>query len=213
MIAALDSNILLYLLDEKVSAPLDKATGQPVARCKDRVTHLIAAISRDRGKIVIPTPVLAEISVKAGAAGPAWLSLLKRSRYFRVAPFDERAAVECAARRARRMQSGGPRGDKANFDEQIVAIAVIEQASTIYSDDPDVVRLAGPNIPVIGVAALPLPPEDPQQPLPFDDLEPEPAPPGLTDEVDQEQVAPPSLDERGDGQAAALAKNEGEPNA
>lgn len=43
-----------------------------------------------------------------------------------------------------------------------MAIAAVEGASVIYSDDSDIVKLAGSRFSVIGIEDLPLPPEDAQ---------------------------------------------------
>ena len=81
-----------------------------------------------------------------------------------------RHAAECAQLTAKRAAKTGdaPIGwrDKAKFDEQIMAIAIVEGAATIYSDDADIVKLAPEGMEVIGLAALPLPPEDAQPKLP-----------------------------------------------
>src|SRR5262249_26177119 len=94
---------------------------------------------------------------------------LGSSRHFRIAPFDERAAVEFAARRAeRKAQSGkspAPTHAKAKFDDQIVAIAAVEGATLIYSDDSDIKTLVDKRFEVKGIAELPLPPENPEPPL------------------------------------------------
>jgi hypothetical protein len=51
------------------------------------------------------------------------------------------------------------RARKAKFDDQIVAIAAVEGATTIYCDDEDIAKLAEGRFGVIKVAAIPLPPE------------------------------------------------------
>lgn len=117
--------------------------------------------------MIIPTPALAEVLTRGGVAGPDWLRLLNQSRHIRIVAFDQRAAVECAALAAKRLSSSGgasPRW-KAKFDEQIVAIAAVEGATTIYSDDGDIARLTAESVQVIGIAALPLPPQDAQREL------------------------------------------------
>ena len=108
--------------------------------------------------------------MKAEAAGPQWLQIFRRSSHFRIAPFDERAAVEHAARQRRRTSSPSGRAPvsrpKAKFDEQIIAIAAVEQAEIIYSDDPDIARRVTDGVRAIGIAELPLPPEGLQPDLP-----------------------------------------------
>lgn len=167
-----DANFLLLLLDPDVDIPTDPATGLPLSRAKERVEHLIANLSRQRETIGIPTPVVAEVLVHAGAAGPQYLGLIGGSSSFRVLPFDLRAAVEVAAMTASAIAAGDKRTgsdapwQKVKIDRQIAAMAVMEKATTVYADDQGVVRLAK----VAGLATvssweLPLPPEDPQRSL------------------------------------------------
>ena len=60
-----------------------------------------------------------------------------------------------------------PTRAKAKFDDQIVAIAAVEGASLIYSDDKDIAKLVGGRLRVVSIAELPLPPEDAQGTLPL----------------------------------------------
>ncbi|WP_051949153.1 type II toxin-antitoxin system VapC family toxin [Methylosinus sp. PW1] len=172
MIVAFDTNILVYFFDEQAKAPIDAATGAPVSNCKDRLDFLITKLQRDKAKIVIPTPALGELLVKGREAAPEWLAILHKSRHFRIAGFDERAAIEFAATQAQRVASGqkneGATRAKAKFDDQIVAIAAVEGATVIYSDDPHIKKMAGGRFEVIGIADLPLPPSDAQSRFEFD---------------------------------------------
>ena len=175
MIVAFDASILVYLFDREAASPLGKKSGQPVERCWDRLQHLIATLSRDKAKIIIPTPSLAEALVWAQEGAPERLRILKGSRHFRIVPFDERAAVEYAATQAGRHAAGtkppAATRAKAKFDDQIVAVATVEGVSVIYSDDADIVKLAGSRFSVFGIEDLPLPPEDAQMDI-FIDAQP-----------------------------------------
>ncbi|WP_374310050.1 hypothetical protein [Methylocella sp.] len=51
---------------------------------------------------------------------------------------------------------------KAKFDAQIVAIAAVESATVIYSDDDHIRKAAGSRFEVKGITDLELPPEDAQ---------------------------------------------------
>jgi predicted nucleic acid-binding protein len=169
LIVAFDATVLVFVLDDQAKPPLDKQTGEPVTRCAERVKLLIETLQRDGAKIIIPTPSIAEVLVKAQAAAPEWLRVLNSSKHFRVSPFDERAAVEFAARQANRPRNGGdgPPRQKAKFDDQIVAIAAVEGAEILYSDDKDIRRLVGNRCKVVGIAELPLPTEGAQGLLPL----------------------------------------------
>ncbi|TDK37027.1 type II toxin-antitoxin system VapC family toxin [Rhizobium deserti] len=166
MIVAFDANILVYLFDENANAPTSKATGQQVERCRERVEYLIAMLQREKAKIIIPTPSLAESLVRAQDGAPERLSVIKRSRHFRISAFDERAAVEYAAMQIERQRTGKKfeaiSRAKAKFDDQIMAIAAVEGAAIIYSDDGDIKKAAALKFDVLGIEDLPLPPESSQ---------------------------------------------------
>ena len=114
--------------------------------------------------------------VDAGPAGAEYLTIIGKQSCFRVASFDERAAVEAAIRTFQARQRGQSKGGnpeaaraKIKFDRQIVAIATVEGATAVYSDDADVVAYAREaDIEAYRLSDLPEPPEDPQTALPFD---------------------------------------------
>ncbi len=172
MIVAFDASILIYVIDEQAKPPTDPATGNPVDHCRERVRHLLASLQQQNAKIVVPTPALAEVLVRAANGGPEFLRILSSSRHFRIAPFDERAAVEFAARQSERIESSAraPAATraKAKFDDQIVAIAAVEGATVVYSDDEDIAKLAEGRFNVVKIAEIPLPPESAQGKLPFE---------------------------------------------
>ena len=163
MTVAIDTSVLLYILNENTSAPIDPATNAPVTQCRARVDGLIERLSKANEKVIVPTPVLAEVLVRAEAAGPAYLQIVERNKSLRLADFNALAAVEAAAMMsavwAQRKPAGGDARSKIKFDIMIAAIARVAGASTVYSDDPDIVRLGSTfGFQVTGVAALPPPP-------------------------------------------------------
>lgn len=172
MIVALDASVLVYLVTENANPPIDPATGQPLRHCKERIEHLIETLQGDEARIVVPTPSLAEVLVRAERAGPEFLRMLGSSRHFRIAAFDERAAVEFAARQTGRgAREGKPipgSRAKSKFDDQIVAIAAVEGATMIYSDDSDIRKLVESGVQVKGVTELPLPSDKAQMSFPID---------------------------------------------
>jgi predicted nucleic acid-binding protein len=163
--AAIDTSILLYILNEHTSAPKDPATGSPVTRCADRVNLLISALGKKGEKLIVPTPALSEVLVRAGASAPGYLEILDRNKVIRLVDFNVLAAVEAASMVAEILASGGlpPGGDaraKMKFDIMIAAIAKVNGAGVVYSDDPDIRNLGKRfGFDVIGVAELPAPPE------------------------------------------------------
>ncbi len=162
MTVAFDASILIYVIDEQAKPPINSATGKPVDLCNIRVTRLLETLQQENTKIVVPTPALAEVLVRAASGGPEFLRILSSSKHFRIAPFDERAAVEFAAHQAGRIAAGqrapAATRSKAKFDDQIVAIAAVEGATTIYSDDEDIAKLAQGQFEVVKIGAIPLPP-------------------------------------------------------
>jgi predicted nucleic acid-binding protein len=154
-----DASILLFVFNAR--------TASSVHRASERVEFLIERLSKAGERVVVPTPALSECLVHAGPAGPAYLAILSQKAAFRVASFDERAAVEAAIRTYEAAQRGHRKGGnpdaskaKIKFDRQIVAIAVVEGASVIYSDDADVIAYANEaGLQGLRLADLELPPE------------------------------------------------------
>ena len=127
-----DSAFLLLVLDPRAKAPLDPGISQPVAKATERVEYLIKTLSADKEKIIIPTPVLSEVLVHAGSATDKYLDTLNTQATFRIAPFDQKAAIEAAIATRDALNRGGHRIDASNpdatktkikFDRQIVAVA------------------------------------------------------------------------------------------
>ncbi len=172
-----DSSVLLLVLDPNAKPPNDPTTGEPLDKAAERIQHLIENLTADKEKIVIPAPVLSEVLVHAGEAMRPYLDMLNSQSAFRIAPFDQKAAIEAALAMSDAINRGGLRVDAANpdatkakikFDRQIVAIAKAEGAQAVYSDDADVhsyARQAG--LDAYRTADLNLPPKDPQQSLDF----------------------------------------------
>lgn len=174
-----DTSVLLLAVDPSADPPLDPNTDAPLERASERIEHLIDTLSTEKRTIIIPTPVLSEIMVYAGTAGPKWLQYFNTTSVFRIAPFDQKAAIEAALSIRDSLDRGGLKIDasdsaisrgKVKFDRQIVAIAVVEGADTIYSDDDHIFTIGkAAGLRVYRTADLDLPPEDPQQKMNFED--------------------------------------------
>ena len=92
-----DATILIALLYPDATVPLNPDTKQPVPAFRERIEYLVKSLEKTREKIVIPTPALSEILVRAESAGPKYLSRIRSSSVFRPAPFDDVCAIEVAA--------------------------------------------------------------------------------------------------------------------
>jgi hypothetical protein len=136
----------------------------PIADAKNRVDFLFADLSGRGDQILIPTPALSEILIRAGKARNALLQKLIKNVRFKIAAFDLRAALELSvmtdAAVTRRDKRDGLAGTwtKVKFDRQIVAIAKVERASCIYSEDADVHSIGSrEGMPVKGVRDILVP--------------------------------------------------------
>ncbi len=167
-----DANFLIYFLDPKIKGGVGS---------NPRIDHLVATIQTTGERIIVPTPALSEVLVKAGDAGPKYLEIIARSKFFRVAEFGERAAVEAAALTRDAIATGDKRGAtpeadwaKVKFDRQIVAIAHVVGATTIYTNDSQLARHAkAVGIEAINPDELPEPPVVPQLEMRLEPVEPE----------------------------------------
>ena len=170
-----DANFLIFFLDPRLREGAGK---------NPRVDHLVDTIDQGRDRIIVPTPALSELLVGAKDAAPKYLDTINRSRYFRIEPFGERAAVEAAAMTRDAISRGSKLGSaiesswaKVKFDRQIVAIAKVSGANVIYSQDPDVARHAKEvGLKVLRLEDLPDPPTTPQIEMTLEPTEPQPTP-------------------------------------
>ena len=167
-----DANFLIYFLDPKIKDGVGNNA---------RIDHLVATIQKTGERIIVPTPALSELLVKAGDAGPRYLDIINRSKYFRVAEFGGRAAVEAAALTRDAIRKGSKRGaapdadwSKVKFDRQIVAIARVVGATAIYTNDGQLARQAEDvGLEAVTADELPQPPAAPQMELRLDPVESE----------------------------------------
>lgn len=158
-----DTSTIVLALDDNARPPIDPATGQPVEKCKERVKHLIATLSKARTPVLIPAPVVAEYLVKIRNK-QEFLDKFHSSRYFEVGVFGMREAIELSMLLDPDLQGAKTLDDKTTkakvkFDRQIVAIAKVRGADRIYTDDEKLAAVARNN----GIAAvmtwdIPLPP-------------------------------------------------------
>jgi predicted nucleic acid-binding protein len=166
----LDASFVLLLIELDAKPPKDPTTGKDVDKCKERIEYLVARLAIEKTPVVVPAPALSEFLVRAGRAASDYLTELQNNRAIRVESFGQRAAVECAflidGAKRHGKKSAVETWAKLKFDRQILAIAKVGGATTIYTNDQRLAKLALQNgMNAIAVHELPLPPVDPQMPL------------------------------------------------
>jgi len=179
---AFDATILLPLFFPNIPAPKDPTTNKPIEHCRERIDSFVNELDKNHTKVIIPTPALSEILVYAEDAGPEYFEQIRRSRAFRIEPFDDRAAAEVAIMiRTDLRKLGRKRGRqvldtwaKVKFDRQIVAIAKVNGVTALYSDAKGVRSFAdSSHLATFGIADLPLPASASQMPLDFNRQSPQ----------------------------------------
>jgi len=173
----IDATILMLFLRPDVGVPTGPGK-VPIDRPIERINFLVDRLQKAKARIILPTPVLSEVLVRVEArVAQQLVERISTHAVFRIEPFDVRAAIEVAIMTRNTIDGGRhpKRRDsqatwaKLKYDRQVVAIAKVAQAKTIYSDDSDIRSIAKrEGIEVIGLADLPLPPEDPQLRLNLD---------------------------------------------
>lgn len=170
MIVALDANCLVAWASPRATARDDRA----------RLEHLLDTVVAEGGKLIIPTPAFAEFLVGVDEAAAAWINTLDRKRSVFVAPFDKRAAFECSLLDKAALGKGDKKGgrkeawQRIKIDRQIVAVARVNQASLIVTNDTGLRASATTaGISACRIDELPLPDSTRQQSL----LEQQEAPP------------------------------------
>lgn len=165
-----DATVLTLLLNELADSPPDPLTGKPVERTRDRINFLIATLQKQKQKIIIPTPVLAEVLVRSGKGGLQYVDRLQKAAVFEIRDFDRVAAIELAlmteaaiaSTKGKKSGSSEP-WQKVKLDRQIVAVCKVASVSTLYASDASLANFAKQaGMQVLGVHELPLPPTEPQ---------------------------------------------------
>jgi hypothetical protein len=149
-VVVFDATFLMVALVPNAKVPADPKTNRPIENASKRVEYLIDTLSDTRTPIIIPTPALAECFVITGGSAAAQLhTALRNIPSMRVTDFDLRAAIECASLTSAALARGRKRGSASNqpyqkvkIDRQIVAIAKVAGARTIYTGDGGLADLA-----------------------------------------------------------------------
>lgn len=161
-VVVLDTTVLLLLLDTNAHPPTDLGTGKPLQWCRERMECLLDHFEKTKTVALIPAPVLCEVLV--GVRDPdAFVREIRKAPVFDIADFDAASAIAAAEFIRARLSSGSVAvGGKtrAKFDAQILGIAKVRNAKTIYTDDKGLASQATANgITAISTADIPLPPQ------------------------------------------------------
>lgn len=149
MIAVIDTNVLVPLLGALQGVKLPVAphcprTQKVIDRADERALALVERIDREKGSIIIPTPVLAEYLV--GVEGASQQDILDRIYSYsciEVAAFDDAAAIECAllvSESEKKQLNSDSTKAKVNFDRQILSIAKAYSADELWTHDEKLTR-------------------------------------------------------------------------
>src|ERR1017187_5117531 len=160
LMVAFDNSVFCLALHPDAKPPVG------VDRAKERIDYLLDGLKNSGDRVIIPTPAFAEFLILAGTDGPAYVAAIRDNAIFRVFPFDEKSAIKNADAELAARSKGNKRGSavgaewqKVKVDRQIIAVAKVNNASCLYTDDPDIMNLGRDfNLPVVRLSELPIPP-------------------------------------------------------
>jgi predicted nucleic acid-binding protein len=134
----IDSSFLIVFLNKKARASIPNGA--------ELVEDLIAELSEQRSRVVLPANVLTEILIQTPSI-QTYLEAIKKYSCFQVKSFDEKAAIELAMVLRSSVQTKKRKAKQMNkqsvtFDRQIVAVCKVNHVKTLYSDDDGVAAFA-----------------------------------------------------------------------
>lgn len=178
---AIDATTLSILLNPRTGMPLDPATKAPVEFGRERILGFVAQMEKDRRKLIIPTPAIAELLTAIGPTSADYIRIVNRKAVFEVRSFDEVAAVELAFLNRDLFASLDRKGglepwQKMKVDRQILAIAKVANCEKILTEDDGLANRARLcDIEPIRIADLSVPETAKQGELQLEDHEELPA--------------------------------------
>jgi len=142
MIAVFDTNYLVLLMQgSSPDVVHDPEYDTPVERVPEKLSFLLTELKKKRAKILIPTPVLAELFAGLGNKANEIFEVLNNSYGMQFADFNVAAAIETGlALRTKKKTDRRTGWQKVKFDRQIVSIAKVNKAEIVYSNDMQVCR-------------------------------------------------------------------------
>lgn len=177
MAVAFDNTVATVLFNRRARIPLDPATQQPIVFARERINGLVRKLQKDKERIIIPTPVIAELLTVSGPDGTQYFDTITRSKQFQVGDFDTRAALEVSLMNTVALAAGDKKDgidapwQKIKVDRQIIAICKVHNVSVLYTDDDSLTKTAArAGLKTLGIHELPIPDENRQGDI-FDTLE------------------------------------------
>src|SRR3954463_2842638 len=93
----IDATLLMLVFRPDVPARVTDSKGTAIDHVPERVAYLVKTLEGIKSRIIIPTPVLSEILVRATAQDTQRiLDEINSAAVFRIEPFETRAAIEVA---------------------------------------------------------------------------------------------------------------------
>lgn len=160
-----DSSFVVAAFDPVV---VSAGGAEPNEDWRPRLDQCLLRLDREKARIVVPTPVLAEVFVKRPERMGGFLRTRQRSSRFLIGEFGAAAAAVAADLMQRHWPSPKARSiewsrHRLKFDLQILAIARVANATCIYTNDKELAELARAER-ISAVRFRDLPPAGPGQP-------------------------------------------------
>ena len=160
-----DATYVVPLITPSLKTPPRDEHNNPIPHYRERLEGLVARLDESRTKIILPSPALSEVLIRAEDAAAEYLEALRGMSALKVESFDEKAAIEAAIlsrdaiQRLGDKKAGSQKGwQQVKFDRQVVAIAKVHHATTIYTQDKGLAEFARQaGITTIRIEQLPLP--------------------------------------------------------
>lgn len=164
MAVAFDNTIATVLLNRRAQVPAHPETGVPIDFARERIGGLVKKLEKEQAKIIIPTPVVAELLTVSGPEGVQYFDTIAKSTVFQPGDFDMRAALEVSFMNATALAEGDKKGgvdapwQKIKVDRQIIAICKVNGVTLLYTDDASLRSVAArAGLPTMGIHELPIP--------------------------------------------------------
>lgn len=140
MTVGFDNTMLSILLNPDGKIPDDPNTGAPVIEAKARAEAVVHVVQKQRRRIILPAPALAELLTAIGPDAQQYVNVVSRSRVFEVGNFDARCAAELALLNRDTFKAHDDREklepyQKRKVDRQIIAICKAYGVTELYTDD------------------------------------------------------------------------------